>query len=186
MEAVCRHLANFYNKFEEYLLCASLVFTVLVIFMQIIARFVFNSAFSWSEELTRYVFVGQIWLGASLAVRENVHIRVEIIFRILKGKWVYVAEIVSTLIWALFCFFIVYTASGWISTVLANNTVSPAMRIPMGYVYMSIPFGCAAMGLRLIPILYKNFRLLLGLDKPADPELEKALPQEQNLSGEVQ
>ncbi|MCR4962705.1 MAG: TRAP transporter small permease [Firmicutes bacterium] len=154
--------------------------------MQIIMRFVFKNAFSWSEELTRYIFVGQIWLGASLALRENVHIRVEIIFRLLKGKWVYLAEIISSLIWALFCFFIVYTSLGWISTVLTNHTVSPAMRIPMGYVYMSVPFGCLAMGIRLIPILYKNIRLLLGLDKPADPEPENALPQEQILSGEVQ
>jgi len=163
-------LGNFYNKFEEYLLCASLLITVTVIFMQIIMRFIFHNAFTWSEELTRYIFVGQIWLGTSIAVREGVHIRVEAIFKLVKGKMVYLIEIVSNLIWALFCLFIVISAIGWIATALKTNTLSPAMRIPLGYIYMSIPFGCAAMGIRLLPNIYKNLRLLIGLDQPEPME----------------
>lgn len=166
MAKVLKVFGNFYNKFEEYLLCASLLVTVTVIFMQIIMRFIFHNAFTWSEELTRYIFVGQIWLGTSIAVREGVHIRVEVIFKLVKGKLVYLIEILSNLIWASFCLFLVVSAVGWIATALHTNTLSPAMRIPLGYVYMSIPFGCAAMGIRLLPNIYKNFRLLIGLDQP--------------------
>lgn len=46
-----------YDKLEEYLLCGSLVFTTLVVFLQVIMRKVFNNSLTWSEELTRYIFI---------------------------------------------------------------------------------------------------------------------------------
>ena len=168
MANALKKIGNFYNKFEEYLLVYSLVFTTLTIFLQIIMRFIFKNAFSWSEELTRYVFIWQIWLGASLAVREGVHIKVEIIFNILKGKAVYVAEIVSTLIWFAFCVFIVITSINIVTYAVQMHVISPAMQMPMSYAYASIPAGCAMMGIRLIGILYKQFKMLFGKGTPGD------------------
>ena len=37
-----------YDKLEEYMLCASLVLTTLIIFAQIIMRSVFNNSLTWS------------------------------------------------------------------------------------------------------------------------------------------
>ena len=65
---------------EERLLIFSLVFNTLLIFTQIIMRGAFNSSLSWSEELSRYVFIWQIWLGADLAYAYHEHIRVEMIY----------------------------------------------------------------------------------------------------------
>lgn len=159
-------LGHFYNKFEEYLLCGSLVFNVVIVFLSVIMRYVFNYSFSWSEELTRYIFVWQIWLGASLAQREKVHIRVEILFNLLKGKAVHVAEIVAALIWFGFCLFIVLNSFEWIGYAVQHNIISPAMQIPMSYAYLSVPVGCAMLGLRLIGVLWEQFRFLLGYDTP--------------------
>lgn len=170
LKKIGRAIGHFYNKFEEYLLCASLVFTVTIVFLQVIMRYIFNSSFYWSEELTRYIFIWQIWLGCSIAQRENVHIRVEMIFGILKGKAVHIAEIVSALIWFGFCIFVVYYSYGWISYSIQQNTVSAAMHMPMAYAYLSVPVGCAMMGLRLIGVLYKQFRYLFGLDTPPSPD----------------
>ena len=69
---------RFLNKrFEELILVPSLVFTVILVFSQVVMRYVFQSSLYWSEELARYLFVWQTWLGASLAVREASHIRIE-------------------------------------------------------------------------------------------------------------
>lgn len=155
-------LKKYYDKFEEYLLVYSLVFTVAVVFMQVIMRFVFSSALSWSEELTRYVFIWQIWLGASLAVRESKHIRVEIIFGLLKGKAVHIAEIVAYLIWFGFCIFIVINSIGLMEYLIRSNSISPAMQLPLVYAYLSVPVGCGVMGLRLIENIYGEIKALFA------------------------
>ena len=55
-----KKIGHGYNKFEEYLLVISLAVTVTLIFYQVIMRFIFNDAPSWTEEVTRYIFIWQI------------------------------------------------------------------------------------------------------------------------------
>jgi hypothetical protein len=40
-----------WNHFEEYLLVGSLAFSVALVFLQVVMRYVFQQSLSWSEEL---------------------------------------------------------------------------------------------------------------------------------------
>ena len=50
---------------------------VIVIFSQVVWRFVFNNPFSWSEELARYLQVWLILLTSSVCVRKGRHLAVD-------------------------------------------------------------------------------------------------------------
>ena len=116
-------------------------------------------------KLARYIGIWQIWLGASLAVREGKHIRVEIIFSLLKGKAVHVAEIIAQLIWFGFCVFIVINSFGLMEYLIRSKSISPAMQIPLVYAYASVPVGCAAMGIRLIENIYREIKALFAKEE---------------------
>ena len=75
-----------YNHLEEYLLVGSLVFSVLLVFLQVVMRTVFKNSLSWSEELARYLFIWQTWLGVSIAFKEDEHIKVTLIYSIIKNN----------------------------------------------------------------------------------------------------
>ena len=47
-------------------------------------RTIFNYSLSWTEELSRYIFIWQTWLGTSIALKYKQHIRVEILINFLK------------------------------------------------------------------------------------------------------
>ena len=49
-------------------------------------RTVFKNSLTWSEELSRYIFIWQIWLGASTALKYNEHIRVTLIYSFMKSE----------------------------------------------------------------------------------------------------
>lgn len=66
-KSILSRIGNIYNNLEEYLLVVSLVINVLLVFLQVIMRTVFKNSLTWSEELSRYIFIWQIWLGASIA-----------------------------------------------------------------------------------------------------------------------
>ncbi|MCL6611681.1 MAG: TRAP transporter small permease [Peptococcaceae bacterium] len=136
------------------MLVGSLALTVCVVFLQVIMRYVFNSSLSWSEELTRYVFVWQIWLGASLGVREGKHIRVEIIYRYLKGKKKYAVDLAAIIVWFAFCLFLAVNGTYLVLDLMRKNSLSAAMEIPMYAAYASVPVGSGIMGLRLLPQIY--------------------------------
>lgn len=146
---------HYYNKLEEYLLVGSLVFTVSIVFVQVIMRYLFNSSLSWSEELTRYIFIWQIWLGASIGLRERKHINIEILNGLLKEKWQSVINIISLIIWLGFCIFMVVSGSDLVLNLMQKGSVSSGMRIPLYFVYIVVPLSSGIMALRLLGQIYE-------------------------------
>ncbi|WP_432409598.1 TRAP transporter small permease [Wukongibacter sp. M2B1] len=128
----------------------SLVFTVCIILLQVIMRYVFNSSLSWSEELARYIFIWQIWLGASLGVREKKHIRVELVYGLFRQKGQLVMDVLSTIIWIALCIFLAINGTELTLALLQRHSTSPAMKIPMYIIYSTLPISCGVMVLRLV------------------------------------
>ena len=148
---------NIFGKVEEYFLVGSMVVSVCVVFLQVVMRYVFQNSLTWSEELARYIFLWQCWIGASFAVKKGSHIRVEILPNKFAGKKKVIFEVIITLIWFSFTIFLAYTGT-WITTHVFNSgQLSPAMRIPMGYAYASVPVGCFLMIVHLIEDLADLF-----------------------------
>ena len=48
-----RNFLRKFDKFEEVVLVSSLVANVLIVFIQVIMRYFFNTSLAWSEELSR-------------------------------------------------------------------------------------------------------------------------------------
>lgn len=68
-----------FNRIEYYFLVFALAVMVAVIFTQVVMRFVFNNSLSWSEEFARYLFVWFSWMGVSAGVKDNDHLKVDIL-----------------------------------------------------------------------------------------------------------
>lgn len=95
-------LCKLFNKFEESVLSMLLVSMTILVFAEVIARFVFNHGISWAQELTLIINSWMVLLGASYCVREKAHIGVEFLTDKLSGslaKWVTAAAIIFCLIY---------------------------------------------------------------------------------------
>lgn len=144
---------------EERLLVASLVFNTLLIFTQIIMQGVFNSSLSWSEELSRYIFIWQIWLGADLAYAYHEHIRVEMIFHWLPGpKSCRILDILVDGLWLAFNIFLTGKGFHLCQSMASRHTLSSGMRLPLTYVYAALPVASLFLSLRLVYSLYTKIR----------------------------
>ncbi|NLK18932.1 MAG: TRAP transporter small permease [Synergistaceae bacterium] len=112
-------------------------------------RYVFHNSLSWSEELARYVFLWQTWVGASFAVRLRRHLRVEMLADLLKGRARQWYELFIFLVWFAFSVFIAWQGSVMTAFLIKRWQVSAAMQIPIAWAYASVPAGCAMMAIRL-------------------------------------
>ena len=145
-----RKILQKYDKFEEYLLIGTLVFNVLLIFSQILMRTIFNYSLSWTEELSRYIFIWQTWLGTSIALKYKQHIRVEILINIFKKANKKILEISVNLIWIAFSIFLLYAGTLLCKSMIARNVLSSGMRIPLVFVYSCLPISSLIVLIRLI------------------------------------
>jgi len=143
---------------EEWVLVASLVFTVTLIFVQVICRYVLKSSLSWSEELARYVFVWQIWLGASMAVKYRKHVKVDFLKMMMPPTVQKAMDVVAAVIWTGMSAELTWMGTKLALILLQRGQLSPAMQIPIAYAYMSVPVGCGLMTFRLLQYLYGTIR----------------------------
>lgn len=142
--------------FEEILLAILLAAITLIMFFQIIMRFVFSSAQPWPEEVCRYLFVWLSFIGISYSIKCGNSLKVDIIetvFPKLKKPLNFIANIV----FLAFCVVIVYIGFGAVAKMLAHPQLSPAASIPMWTVYISFLIGAILSVIRLIQLFITEF-----------------------------
>jgi C4-dicarboxylate transporter DctQ subunit len=109
--------------------------------VQITLRYVFNVGLSWSEELVRFVFVWATFLAAAIGIKEHIHLGVDAVVNLLRPALRRCADTVVYLI--IFAFGVVMVTAGMQVVMLTHGQLSPAMMMPMSYVYIAIPIGGA-------------------------------------------
>lgn len=132
----------------EAVSAALLVATVAIAFIQVVFRYLLNSALSWPEEMARFAFVWFVFLAAAGVTRRSRHIAVDLLPRALGPAALRVhacaARVVSS---AVAVFLLVYGAD----LVLKSTYVSPALEWPYTYLYLAVPTG-AALSLALLAL----------------------------------
>lgn len=81
LDTLARRLEDLVGLVNVAILTAMIV----VVFSGVVARYVFNSGFSWSEEFAIWGFTWLIFLGAALGVRSDRHVAVDLLSASLTG-----------------------------------------------------------------------------------------------------
>ena len=116
--------------------------------LQVCLRYVFGTSLPWSEELSRYLLIYMVYVGAAVGVRNRSHIRIDIIDTVLSNRLtIALRRIVDILVLA----YLAYVAFTAVEVALVSwQTPSPALRISMGWFILAITVGFGAAALRLI------------------------------------
>jgi TRAP-type C4-dicarboxylate transport system permease small subunit len=131
---------------------------VVLVFSNVVLRYVFNSGIATSEELSRWLLVWLTFLGAIIALREHAHLGVDTLVRALPPRGRFICFIVSYALmlyadWLL-------TLGSWKQAVLTYGDTAPASGISVGLFFYSsgLVFGVSA----AVILVYDAFRVLTG------------------------
>ncbi|MDO7786038.1 TRAP transporter small permease [Desulforamulus aquiferis] len=152
------------EHFEEYLLSAILSTAVVLIAVQVFMRYVLEASPSWTEELARYLFIWMVYIGISYGVKKQRHIKVDVIMLILSERAKKSIIIISNFLFIIFCLVIIQQGTAVAIKLLSFGQTSPALSIPMGYVYLASPIGLSLSIIRLIQNIILQIRELWALD----------------------
>lgn len=131
-------ISDWLDKFGAVVSLIMLAAMVIITGLQIVFR-VFFEALTWSEELCRYLLVWSTFVGASCVYKHAGHINITIVQNLLPPK---VRKILKLLVQVIcVVFFVMMIYYGFIYVGKQGAQLSPAMRIPMSYMYASIPVG---------------------------------------------
>lgn len=124
---------------EEAILILLLSLMTLCMGTQIVFRYLFNNSLSWSEELTRYLFIWSGFISISYCIKKWISIKVDQIINLLPTSWYVIFQLVLNVILFLFFVYLSLHAFQYLQMSIASHQTSPALKLPMYYVHAA-PF----------------------------------------------
>ena len=142
------------NTIAVVLFSAMVVVTALGVFF----RYVLNAPLYWTEETDRYLFIWLTFVGASITMRYNAHIMVDVVVRYLNpGLRQWFALLAQLFVLAFLV--ILFTASLPVIDV-TSHTRTTATDIPMSWVYLSVPVGCTMIAIETLRLMAATLRTM--------------------------
>ena len=115
------------------------------IFLQVIFRYIVHQPLASSEELARFLFIWMTFIGGYLAARRGQHIGVELLQNMFPKMVKQAMQVLSNLIaTGFFAIVSYYCIALWGKL---STQISPALELPMSFVYLGMIIGCVFMGL---------------------------------------
>lgn len=132
------------------LLVVLLVVLIFAVGANVAGRYLFNFSLAWADELSRFLFIWIIFVGAALAYFRGEHISVDYLVEKLPNRVALAVSILKNLI--IFVILIVILRGAW--QVIATSPGSSALLgVPLNWINVSVPI---AAGLMLTMCLYQT------------------------------
>lgn len=136
--------AEYLGKGINVLCVVFLTLQILAITIMVIGRYVFNRTPIWSEQFALFCLVWFSMLSISLSIKDDSHIRMEIIDYMVSERSIHSLEYVSYGVTLVFS--IMMVKEGMVVVNLAKTALMSGFRISEGFLYLSLPVAgmCAA------------------------------------------
>jgi TRAP-type C4-dicarboxylate transport system permease small subunit len=153
------------RKINYHLIIFLFSVQVLVVFSQVIWRFVFNDPFPWSEELARYLQVWIILLTSTVCIQKSKHLAIDYLTHRLSFKLQRLFKLISML--GITSYILVVIIFGIQFIVLVGAQKTPALQVPIGLIYFAFPIAGIHMFFEslIIMIKVKNARSIEELNR---------------------
>lgn len=119
----------------------------IIVFLQVLFRYVLNHPLDWSEELGSFTFVWMSLLGASIGLKRNEHPRLDLIVNLFSSKMQRaIAGLYNVAILILLAALCIYGVS---LTVSMKSQLTAALQYSVSFVYAVLPISAAIMFIHL-------------------------------------
>lgn len=127
----------------NYAVAVLLVLMSAIVFMNVVFRYFLHATLAWYEELSRFMLIWIVFLGAVLAYIKGDHLGLDVVTTYLKPAAKRVVLIVADVL--VLVALVVMLEGGIVMTAdsLASGWVASSIPIPYGYVYMVGPIAAA-------------------------------------------
>ena len=135
---------------ESLAVVSILGFMALLAFLQVFLRNFFNWGFPWGDEVLRHLVVWVGLIGASLGIREDRSIRIDVINRLFPPRINKYSEGMLNLVSAIVSIFLILASIKFLKMEREYNEVFSSLRIPVWKILVIYPISFGIISLRFI------------------------------------
>ena len=129
---------------------------VVVVFLQVLSRYLLDASLIWSEEVARLLFICLIFVGTAVLARGRNHLTVTAFVDLLPDRGRHLADAVVSAIGLICASYLVRGA--WATFLREWDQRTPALQFPMGVVFAVVLASCVLLLLWLAVTLTASLR----------------------------
>ncbi len=161
------------DLFEKLVITLGLGAGTLLLFTNVVLRYLFDSGITWVLEGVQYLFAWVVLIGAAHGVKAGIHLGIDVLVDKLPPRWSRVVVLLSTALSIGFVAIVLVLSVQYTMKVYAWGDLSLDLRIPQWIPYLAIPTGLSLM---LYHFLGVGWRLWRGeIDRIHVSEADQAL-----------
>ncbi len=147
---------------ERWLLLGFYAMIVATIVVEVVRRFVLSYSSIWGEEIARYAFIYLAWVGASAAVKDRAHIRIDVLLHYLSRRTKAAVYLFGDFCMLGLALLALYTAIESLEISIKFGSVTHGLRISLAWFLAAVPLGFSLMIYRLSQSIWRDFGDLRG------------------------
>lgn len=154
------------ENLEEIIMMVLCAIMACIMIVQVAARYIFKASLSWSEELTRFMFIWSSFLSISYCIRKRLSIQITLLIDSFPFKLKYIFIMVVDVICLALYAYLTPQAVSYLGQTIANGQLSTALRVPMWVIYLAPCVGFGMSMLRSLQMLILDFAIFKKGESP--------------------
>ncbi|UFJ38904.1 TRAP transporter small permease [Brevibacillus humidisoli] len=148
-------IKKWWDNLEELLSGSLLVIGLAISLYGVFMRYFMNAPQAWVDEIFKYFVIWGILIGGSMALRNNHHISVDLLYDKFPKGLQKCSDLFANLVGLIFGVFLAY--NGWVLVMarVVSGQVSTDVGVPLWIVYLILPLAGVMLGLRFIEKIYR-------------------------------
>ncbi len=147
-------LLRILNRTEEAVICLLLVLTTLLVFVDVIMRFGFNTGFMWTQELTLHMSAWFVLFGASYGIKVGSHIGVDAFVKLFPRNARRLLTAIGCFLSLFYCSLVLYGSWIYLGKVKKIGIELEDLPIPAWIAHGMLIVGFAFLSLRILLLLW--------------------------------
>ena len=133
---------------------------LIVVFINVCARYVFQIGITWAEEFSMLLFAWVVFLGAYLALRKKSHLALTFIIKRLPEKFMRANRIFILTATFVLLFVVFIGGIGFVKNAYTLGQKTPLLGISASWAYASIPVSSGLMLLEIVKVFLRKEHIL--------------------------
>ena len=142
---------------ERWMLLGFYGLIVSTIVVEVVRRFVMSYSSIWGEEIARYAFIYLAWVGASAAVKDRAHIRIDVILHYLSRRGKALVYLFGDICMLGLAILALITAIESLEISMRFGSVTHGLRISLAWFLAAVPLGFTLITYRLCQSIWRDF-----------------------------
>jgi TRAP-type C4-dicarboxylate transport system permease small subunit len=158
---------KFIVNIDQYVSAVLFIVIMVLLFLQVVTRYVFKHSFTWTEELSVLLFVWMTYMGVSSAVTYRKNLRIDALLDVVPFRVKKLLLIISDVIFILFNLYLIVPFVELIGSIGSSRT--PILGIPKAITYWLIPAILVISSAKLVYDIYRLWHedeKRLGVSRP--------------------